>query len=598
MELPQPCAYGTEGTNPTHDFLSLYSHSTVQQDPRPSSQDFLRVGKTSAKEEEEDTCEILTVEKQSPLAPPPSEEHILPGGFGTYSISHVSHIGNQSETVVPAAIKPEGTMIFTTAAAQASCTERNDENSNCSSFTGSGFTLWEESVIKKGKPGKDQHLGERSNSLRDTEAKAAGQWRTSVEQPTQSSANNHRNSFSPHSQSQLGQKSLQSFMEMIKSAKSGTHDEDLDDDEDLLLKKDNYSSAANHKGELRVKVDAKSTDQKANTPRSKHSATEQRRRSKINDRFQMLRELIPHGDQKRDKASFLLEVIEYIQFLQEKVHKYEGSYQGWNHEPAKLMPWRNSHGSSECYIDQSRGRNSMSGPTLMIPAKFDEKDVPISPTIPGSAQNKIESDVSFATPFKTEDHQPAVTNKAMPFLMSLQPNFLNSSRSGGAVVQQPHKLAAVAENIASLTQSQLINSTRTCMSDGAVSTENVKEQELTIEGGTISISSVYSQGLLNSLTQALHSSGVDLSRASISVQIEVGKRANSRSAELPSNLKVNEVPSSIQRKARSRVASDEDCAQAVKKIKTAKSSDPGSAQRWPARLNRRVRIYISLTDFA
>lgn len=37
-------------------------------------------------------------------------------------------------------------------------------------------------------------------------------------------------------------------------------------------------------GELRVKVDVKSSDQKANTPRSKHSATEQRRRSKINDR--------------------------------------------------------------------------------------------------------------------------------------------------------------------------------------------------------------------------------------------------------------------------------------------------------------------------
>jgi len=31
-------------------------------------------------------------------------------------------------------------------------------------------------------------------------------------------------------------------------------------------------------------VDGKSTDQKPNTPRSKHSATEQRRRSKINDR--------------------------------------------------------------------------------------------------------------------------------------------------------------------------------------------------------------------------------------------------------------------------------------------------------------------------
>ena len=35
---------------------------------------------------------------------------------------------------------------------------------------------------------------------------------------------------------------------------------------------------------MSVKVEAKTIDQKPNTPRSKHSATEQRRRSKINDR--------------------------------------------------------------------------------------------------------------------------------------------------------------------------------------------------------------------------------------------------------------------------------------------------------------------------
>lgn len=45
-------------------------------------------------------------------------------------------------------------------------------------------------------------------------------------------------------------------------------------------------------GELKVKVDGNSTpDQKANTPRSKHSATEQRRRSKINDR-QVLKRIV------------------------------------------------------------------------------------------------------------------------------------------------------------------------------------------------------------------------------------------------------------------------------------------------------------------
>lgn len=86
----------------------------------------------------------------------------------------------------------------------------------------------------------------------------------------------------------------------------------------------------------------------------------------LNCRFQILRDLIPQNDQKRDKASFLLEVtvcyimllynknfivmiyvmcflcmqlIEYVQFLQEKINMYEGSYQGWNSEPTKLVPW-------------------------------------------------------------------------------------------------------------------------------------------------------------------------------------------------------------------------------------------------------------------
>lgn len=84
------------------------------------------------------------MEKQTPPAIP-SVEHTLPGGIGTYSISHISYF-NQRTT------KPEGT-IFTVA--QASSTDRNDENSNCSSYTGSGFTLWEESAMKRGRTGKE-----------------------------------------------------------------------------------------------------------------------------------------------------------------------------------------------------------------------------------------------------------------------------------------------------------------------------------------------------------------------------------------------------------------------------------------------------------
>lgn len=105
----------------------------------------------------------------------------------------------------------------------------------------------------------------------------------------------------------------QGFAEKMKSTKGGVEEED-DDEEEELLKKEECSS---QRGEfdflwllefwlvcLRFliffcccvvasapavdggggKGDAKGVDQKAATPRSKHSATEQRRRSKINDR--------------------------------------------------------------------------------------------------------------------------------------------------------------------------------------------------------------------------------------------------------------------------------------------------------------------------
>lgn len=124
--------------------------------------DFLQVGKINAKEES--TLEITSiVEKPPPPAPPPpsssSVEHNLPGGIGTYSISHVSYFGQK----VP---KPEGSVF---AVAQTSSTEKNDENSNCSSYTGSGFTLWEESAVKKGKTGKEnareRAIGRGGNSV-------------------------------------------------------------------------------------------------------------------------------------------------------------------------------------------------------------------------------------------------------------------------------------------------------------------------------------------------------------------------------------------------------------------------------------------------
>lgn len=48
-------------------------------------------------------------------------------------------------------------MVITTA--QSSGSDKNDENSNCSSYTGSGFSLWEESAVMKGKTGKENIAG-------------------------------------------------------------------------------------------------------------------------------------------------------------------------------------------------------------------------------------------------------------------------------------------------------------------------------------------------------------------------------------------------------------------------------------------------------
>ncbi|XP_021616701.1 transcription factor BIM1 isoform X2 [Manihot esculenta] len=571
MELPQQQRlFEAEGRKPTHDFLSLYGHSAGQQDPRPPSQgdlkthDFLqpleRVGKITAKEET--TREISSLERAPPHAPPPSVEHILPGGIGTYSISHISNYFYQR---IP---KPEDSTVFTVP--QASSTDKNEEHSNCSSYTGSGFTLQEESASKKGKLEKEND-GERSDYAREAAA-IRGHW-TSSERPSRSSTNTNHNSFCSISSTEPSRQKGQSFIDIIKSGKGSNQDDNSDDEEEFDPKKE--SSSPIHKGELRVKVDAKHTDQKANTPRSKHSATEQRRRSKINDRFQMLRELIPHVDQKRDKASFLLEVIEYIQFLQEKVQKYEGSYQGWKNEPAKLLPWGNGIRPIESYVDQSRGTSSGAGPAVLVAAKLGEENITVSPTILASTQNPVpvEYDMNSATTLKPLDRRPEIKNKAMPFPLSLQPNFFNSGasgRNGGAMAQIPPRLVSDAENKANQPKTQSLH-IRSCTGEEVVAGDKLKEQELSIEGGTINISSVYSQGLLNTLTQALQSSGVDLSQASVSVQIELGKQANRRPILPESIVKDVEVPSSNQGTIRRRVSSGEGSHQAPKKLKASKS---------------------------
>ena len=126
----------------------------------------------------------------------------------------------------------------------------------------------------------------------------------------------------------------------------------------------------------------------------------------------------------------------------------------------------------------------MSSPAVVFSAKLDEKNITVASTIPGSGL--------AATTFKEIDLPPGMMNKTMPFPVSLQPNFFTSAQSTGPAAQLPPRLPSDAENSASKPQSILCH-TGSC-TNGALPSEKLKEQELTIEGGKISISSVYSQG--------------------------------------------------------------------------------------------------------
>ncbi|KAB2074885.1 hypothetical protein ES319_A07G180900v1 [Gossypium barbadense] len=319
---------------------------------------------------------------------------------------------------------------------------------------------------------------------------------------------------------------------MVKSVASAQlHQEEEDDD-----------------GET-VKVEGNGSEQKANSNRSKHSETEQRRRSKINERFQTLRDIIPQNDQKRDKASFLLE---------EKLQIYEGSYQGWSQEATKLIPWRNHCGLAESFIDHSQIMNNGSNC---------ENDGVI-PSMVANAQNSIESDLGDAAVFKTPDHPP-VPATSMVSMQTLSNTIATHGR--GSITF--HESASDSENMVHQPQFQSWQS-RDCLSESAVANNSaIAREDLTIRDESVDLSSAYSQGIRNSLTQVLQSSGVDISQASISVKIDVGKRVAAGMTSMPSSSKEKDIQyTSNQEMAQTGVRSyTEESDQAYKRHGTGKS---------------------------
>ncbi|XP_006647828.2 transcription factor BIM2-like isoform X2 [Oryza brachyantha] len=245
---------------------------------------------------------------------------------------------------------------------------------------------------------------------------------------------------------------------------------------------------------------ASSADQGPSTPRSKHSATEQRRRTKINDRLETLRELLPHSDQKRDKASFLSEVIEYIRFLQEKVQKYEAADPERNHEDSKSMPWAKVYYRS-CWrnkqnISQVQGGDLSSSTQDMNNEQYSPKHISAAhPDLFNTSTPASSSHMATGTPKNWENNN---TSSNQPWLSMSTTR--QESESGNRMLN--------------------------------------KHERQTLQDENHSISSAYSQGLFNRLTEALKKSGLDPSQANISVEINMSKRARENTSD---NSKVNEA---------------------------------------------------------
>lgn len=668
MELPQP-HHPFEGSNPPHDFLSLYGDSSSNRAEHRSNQassthlktqDFLQPLERGGKNSNIKGLEVSSAET-SAATPAPSVEHVLPGGIGTYTISHIPSYsqtnGNSEVPVVHvnvAETKPEVTRA-----------------ASSTNYGGGAFTLWEERIrVVDGNRTSD---GLATSDFSKEYLEKSGYWpavraKTDLSFPAKaafslSTVETGQQPLPSSSKQRL--QTSQGFVEMIKSIKAISEDDDDEEDEYVDRSRESRKECSSQKGDPPPKADGRSSDQKANTPRSKHSATEQRRRSKINDRFQMLRDLVPHSDQKRDKASFLLEVIEYIQVLQDKVRKYETTEQSWNQERMKTMVWdlcKKSPGHGEVPVDGSRvvvgthsdskQNNEVGDPArskvtknalhyengtagtdmhptsqnLMQPIKstpvipgcapsYKEKEnigafnksMPpalsmqqcvyppfnrsyihsthpkgqatseihslqgihgISPTcIPANAYNfDKEKDGNSAAPVQLSHFQGNTVTVAKTTsghesqwseLRSSQPSPIQqySGQNGGILLKDEAADTKSASKPENQHSSAYLNSSprlsqyvpqseaelasrqrqlRSSSPDQHRASEPrlaaSEQEELVIQGGVINVSSVYSQGLLDTLTQALQNSGLDLAKANISVQIDLGRRGGTSGA--------------------------------------------------------------------
>uniref|UniRef100_A0A0D9YXN8 BHLH domain-containing protein n=1 Tax=Oryza glumipatula TaxID=40148 RepID=A0A0D9YXN8_9ORYZ len=242
---------------------------------------------------------------------------------------------------------------------------------------------------------------------------------------------------------------------------------------------------------------ASSADQGPSTPRSKHSATEQRRRTKINDR-QASRGLKYFVNSCHTLIRRETKLLSFRRFLQEKVQKYEEADPERNHEDSKSMPWAKVYYRS-CWRN-TKNTSQVQGEDLS-PSTQDMNNEQYGPKHISAAQPALFNTQSVTSTTTSSSHMATGTPQ------NLEKNSTPSN--------QPPWLSMSTMRQESEPGNKMPN----------------KHEKQTLHDENHSISSAYSQGLFNRLTEALKKSGLDPSQANIAVEINLAKRARDNTSD-------------------------------------------------------------------
>lgn len=147
------------------------------------------------------------------------------------------------------------------------------------------------------------------------------------------------------------------------------------------------------------------------------------------------------------------------------------------------MKQRNSHWRGQNLAGHPQVIKNGSGPGSAFPGKLDENNIAVTPTMLAGTQSPVESDHVAC---KSIDHQSELANEGMPLPMSA------SVRSDGLVAHPLQRPVSEAQPADCPINSDVLN----------------QQEELTIESGTINISSVYSQECVSSFQILVVSSRV------------------------------------------------------------------------------------------